>query len=344
MNADPERRAEADASALDSIALDALGSGITSEKQLGARSDDLGDESSLQQALNAGMEMEHVDDERIDEYCDRHRLDVPARLKLFKQVVDAVHFAHQRGMIHRDLKPGNILVRSDGVPKLTNFGNAKVIRDRRDHGADTAGLATSMRTAEPALASEYASPEQVMGDTITTASDIYSLGVILYELLTGRRPYRLNTADSSEVAQAICEQAPEKPSQVARAQGLFPEGRKRTLRGDLDSIILMAMRKDPEGRYRSADQFANDLERYLDGSAVCAHRGSAAYRAFKFVRRHPAAVIISGVLLSALVAGVVGSVTGLILARRDRTRVEGSFRQARRPSTTSSLESVRRNS
>ena len=317
MNADPERRVEENASEFDSIALDALSSGTISGKQPSAHSDDDGEKSNLQQLQNAGPSMEHVDAERIDEFCDRRRLDVAARLKLFKQVVDAVHFAHQRGIIHRDLKPGNILVRSDGVPSLINFGNVRRAHDGCEDGA------------EAALASEYASPEQVMGDTITTASDIYSLGVILYELLTGRRPYRLKTADSSEVAQAICEQVPEKLSQVAVLPGISPEQLKRALRGDLDSIILTAMRKEPDGRYPSADHFANDLERYLDGSAVCAHRGSAVYRSFKFMRRHAVAVLISGALLSALIAGAVASVAGLILARRERDRAEGSFRQAR---------------
>ena len=146
MNADQERRAEEDASTIDSIALDALGSGTISGKQSSAHSDDRGDESSLRQAQNAGLNMEHVDGERIDEYCDSRRLDVPARLKLFKQVCDAVHFAHQHGIIHRDLKPGNILVRSDGVPRLINFGNAKPIHGGFDDGADTEGLATLMRT------------------------------------------------------------------------------------------------------------------------------------------------------------------------------------------------------
>ena len=152
--------------------------------------------------------MEYVDGRRIDEYCDGHRLDVPARLRLFAQVCDAVQFAHRHAVIHRDLEPGHILVTADGVPKLIGFGVARLI----DPGADGADGPTP----------EYASPEQVTGEPLTTASDVYALGVVLYRLLTGRRPYRLETQAAAEVFQAICEQAPNGPAGRSSARPAKP--------------------------------------------------------------------------------------------------------------------------
>jgi eukaryotic-like serine/threonine-protein kinase len=328
MNTEREQPAQEDVSTIDSIAMEALSPEAISGEQPCSHPDDSGARPSVRQTQNVGLNMEHVDGQPIDEYCDCRRLDVPARLKLFKQVCDAVHLAHQHRIIHCELKPRNILITPDGVPKLINFGNTTSLLGRCGGDAAIKGRTTLMQTAELALTPEYASPEQVEGETITTASDIYSLGVILYVLLTGRGPYWLKTGDVSEVLRAICEQVPERPSQIAATHGGSVERLRRALGRDLDSIILLAMRKEPEGRYRSADHFANDLERYLQGLPVYAHRGSVAYQAIKFMRRHVLAVTISGVLLSALTVGVVGTVTGLILARRDRDRSLGSFRQA----------------
>ena len=166
--------------------------------------------------------MEYVDGHGIDQYCDSHRLDIPSRLKLFQQVCEAVHFAHQHAVIHGDLKPSNILVTGDGIPELTDFGFADTLYptcdDDENAGIDATGHLT--RTSEILLTPEYASPEQVEGESVTTASDIYALGIVLYLLLTGRLPYHVETGSTSEILQAICEQVPEKPSRsVVRLTG-----------------------------------------------------------------------------------------------------------------------------
>src|SRR5579864_2527981 len=224
--------------------------------------------------------MELVEGQRVDRYCDEHKLTTTERLKLFLQICSAVQYAHQRLIIHRDLKPGNILVNAEGVPKLLDFGIAKIL-ESSDVEAQPEQTVSLMRFLTP----QYASPEQIKGEAITTASDVYALGVVLYELLTGRTPYNVSTQTPHEISRAVCENEPEKPSTVALRKtttidgdGAFwiesselsavregsDEKLSKRLNGDLDNIVLMALRKEPHRRYASVDQFAQDIRRHLE--------------------------------------------------------------------------------
>jgi serine/threonine-protein kinase len=274
--------------------------------------------------------MELVDGEPVDEYCDRRRLTVDQRLELFRKICGAVQYAHQNLLVHRDLKPANILITAEGEPKLLDFGIAKRLAPQP--GVDPEKTWTGMRMLTPG----YASPEQVRGETITTASDVYSLGVILYELLAGRRPYRSAIELPHEIERAICEEETERPSaalfrqeppdaeKIPRARKSRPSALVHRLQGDLDNIVLMALRKEPERRYGSAAQLAQDLERHLQNLPVAARPDTLRYRTAKLVRRNRAAVAA----LAAVVLVVAGFVISLIAQRRQLAQERDKARYA----------------
>ncbi len=262
----------------------------------------------------------------ITEYCDQHRLNIHDRLRLFCKVCEAVHFAHCNLVIHRDLKPGNILVTSEGNPKLLDFGIARLI------GADAAVPGGSVtQTALPLMTPRYASPEQIRGTVTTTSADVYSLGVILYELLSGRSPYDLDGKTRYEQDRIICEVPPTAPSdslrslpqrahlptldEIAGLRSERPSRLGRILRGDLDKIGLTALHKDPSRRYASVQQFKEDVERYLAGMPIIARKDTLRYRLQKYVSRNKAASIATAAFVMALLAAVIGTSTGMIRAR-----------------------------
>jgi non-specific serine/threonine protein kinase/serine/threonine-protein kinase len=273
--------------------------------------------------------MEYVEGLTITEYCDLHRLAINERLELFERVCAAVHHAHQNLIVHRDLKPSNIIVTQDGQPKLLDFGIAKVINPEY---AMIAGdpTAPEVRVMTP----EYASPEQVRGNPISTASDIYSLGVLLYEIVSGHRPYKLRSRGRDEVERVVCTEEPERPStaisrieEVPDERGttsvtLTPESVSRTrdegrpqrlrrrLSGDIDNIVLMAMRKEPLRRYRSAEQLGEDIRRHRMGMPVIARPDTVGYRVSKFVGRHRMGVATAALFCLSLVAGLTGTASG----------------------------------
>lgn len=270
--------------------------------------------------------MEYVEGESVTHYCDARGLSVKERLKLFRQVCAAVQYAHQNLIVHRDIKPSNILVTAEGTPKLLDFGIAKLLDPALQErtGEQTEAF---VRLMTP----EYASPEQVRGLPVTTASDVYSLGVLLYELLTGRRPYRLPKHPPEEVARVVCAVEPERPSTaVAVTRGTRPERPRRGLAGDLDNIALKALRKEPQRRYASAEQLSEDIRRHLEGLPVTARRDTLAYRASKFVRRRRVEVAAAALITLSLAAGMAATVWQARVARAERARAERRFEDVRR--------------
>ncbi|MBC8405872.1 MAG: serine/threonine protein kinase [Planctomycetes bacterium] len=229
--------------------------------------------------------MEKVEGEPLDIWCDNNKLTVRQRLKLFKKIAEAVHDAHRKLIVHRDLKPANILVTADGTPKLLDFGVAKILDPAQE----------AVTRTERLLTPEYASPEQLSGSLVTTATDVYSLGVLLFELLTGRRPFQPSTTASHDLVRMVCNENPPAPSSCVpegaeKSRGLSAERLKRVLAGDLDNMVMMALRVEPSRRYASAEQFAADVGRYLDGLPVIARKVTLRYRLAKFVNRNKVGV------------------------------------------------------
>lgn len=285
--------------------------------------------------------MDYVEGSPIDDYCDLHKLCVDERLHVFSKVCEAVQYAHEKGIIHRDLKPGNIFVNADGTPKLLDFGIAKVL-----NAEPSAQMLLSTQTGARCMTPAYASPEQMRGKPVTSATDIYSLGVVLYELLSGHRPYRLVQQTPAEMERAICEQYPETPSTavnrvetdtnsdgvaitktpelVSQTREGQPEKLRRRLRGDLDNIVLKALQKEPERRYGSVEEFSQDIEWHLQHMPVRARPSTLAYRASKFAQRHK--IEVGSVLMVVFVMLVVIPFAMDFFGVRDRILDRGSIR------------------
>lgn len=283
--------------------------------------------------------MEYVHGEPVDRYCDRAQLDVRARLELFLEICSAVQYAHQNLIVHRDLKPANILVTAEGSPKLLDFGIAKLL----DAG-DAASLLALTRMNDRLLTPEYASPEQILGRAVTTGSDVYALGVVLYELLTGLRPYVVPASASQlELERSICVTDPQRPSaairraseagsaegrssmpSIAAARGLSVERLQRRMVGDIDAIVMRALRKEPQHRYGSIEQFTADIRRYLTREPVQARQGNWLYYSQRFVRRHAFGVSVTTAFVAFVLAfAVIMSVQRQRIAEeRDRATQE----------------------
>jgi serine/threonine-protein kinase len=278
--------------------------------------------------------MEYVEGLPIDRHCDTHALNLKSRLRLFVRVCEAVDYAHRNLVVHRDLKPSNILVRDDGEPRLLDFGIAKLM-----DGADTDNTMVVTRQGMRVMTPEYASPEQVLGASVTIATDIYALGVLFYQLLSGHHPYAGSLTTSVATEKAICHVDPRAPSlaaastntsdkeqaltpaEIAAARSTSAQRLQRELHGDLDNIVLKAMRKEPEQRYESMRHFADDIERHLRQEPVAAHTPSWRYRVGKFVRRNAAAVT-AATLAAALFLSTITFYTLRVTRERDRAQVE----------------------
>lgn len=271
--------------------------------------------------------MEYVEGEPIDRACDRERMSVDQRVALFVQVAQAVAYAHRNLIAHRDIKPGNIIIGADGKAKLLDFGIAKALAD------EPLGEEPLTRTALRVFTPDYATPEQVYGQPASTATDVYQLGLLLYELLTGQRAQRVADMSQQTLENAICRAEPVRPSErvaddepAATARQTTPSALRRKLRGDLDNIVLKALRKEPERRYASAIAMVEDLERWRQGRPVRARPETWSYRTGKFVRRHAWAVAAS-VAIVAMIAGYAVTVTiqaNALARERDRAQAEAA--------------------
>jgi serine/threonine protein kinase len=294
------------------------------------------------------LAMEYVEGLPINLYCRKHDLDLNQRLDLFRKICGAVNFAHRNLIVHRDLKPSNILVNKDGVPKLLDFGIAKILSPEFEQ-SDSATV-TKLGIMTPG----YASPEQLQNKSVTTATDIYSLGVILYELLTGHRPFETKEGDLKEIYRAVLENEPERPSSVVSrpwktgknntSENLekITGNKERTtasqtqtpnpksLSGDLDNIVLKALRKEPERRYSSAENLAEDIRRHQRGLPVTARRNTFSYRAEKFFKRNKARVIAGIFIILAIIGGIIATLWQARAAQAERARAEKRFNDVRK--------------
>ena len=261
--------------------------------------------------------MEFVDGDDLLRYCDRRHLSIADRLRLFQRICDAVQYAHQNFIVHRDLKPSNILVTPEGEPKLLDFGIAKLLSAGAEDGDETAVFAR-------ALTPEYSSPEHVRGERVTAASDVYSLGVVLYELLTGAKPYRITSRTAAGIERAVSEQEPSSPSAVvvppdaAAARATTGDRLRVQLQGDIETIVLKTLQTEASQRYATAADLAQDVQRHLDGYPVDARPNTMSYRAAKFLRRHRRSVAAAGVALASLIGGLTVAMWQAHAARVER--------------------------
>jgi len=284
--------------------------------------------------------MDYVEGMPLDRYCDERQALLRERIRLMIQVLEAVDHAHRHFVAHCDLKFSNILVSAEGQPRLLDFGLTKLLEPARSRLDPQA-----TRVAPRPFTLEFASPEQLQGEDLTTATDLYSCGVMLYSLVTGTHPFEALRDQPLALLHATLSAEPEEPShrlsrqarteptiarRLAATRGTTPARLAGELRGDLDSIVLRALRKEPNHRYSSAAQFAADLRNVLAGRPVESRRGSRRYRAWKFVRRNRAGVIAAAILVVALLAGAAGAVSQAIRAQRSRAIAEARFDDARR--------------
>jgi eukaryotic-like serine/threonine-protein kinase len=291
--------------------------------------------------------MDFIEGKPIVAYCDERRLSVGKRLELFRKVCDAVQYAHRNLIVHRDIKPSNILVTDEGVPKLLDFGIAKVLRPDGDSGENAMTEFEVTQAGRQAMTPAYASPEQMRGENVTTAMDIYALGVLLYELLTGRFPYRLRKGTLDELRAAICDAEPERPSaavlrEADASDAMFappttaneaaalregtPERLSRRLAGDIDKIVLKSLSKEPSRRFASVEQFSEDIQRHLDGLPVTAQTDDFVYRAGKFVRRNRVSLTAGALIVCSVLGGGTAAAWQKVRAERERSRAEAQRR------------------
>lgn len=272
--------------------------------------------------------MEYVEGMRLTEFVSDRKLSISGRLRLFVKICKGLEFAHQNLVVHRDLKPGNVLITREGDPKLLDFGIAKLLAHEDDAWEMT-------RPGRERLTPGYASPEQVRGEPVTTVSDVYALGALLFEILTGRPAHRFGSSrpTQNDILRVVCHEDPIRPS----VDALDPSIR-RQLRGDLDTIVLRAMSKAPERRYRGAGNLADDLERYLAGRPVSARRDTIGYRTRKFLGRNKAAVAAGAIVLLTLVAGVIATMFQARIAQMERAKAERRFKEVREVANSLMLE------